>query len=408
MSLSQITDRAAVLAAIDEFDRKSREVFLHQYGFGRARSYFLVHNERRYDSKAILGVAHKYQFPSQGPLLRAGFSGGESGAARKLRELGFYVWQLDLREPSGSKSAVGTQLAPAYWALAANPRIYDVERALADGMLTTWTSRGKPLKPGDGVIIWRTGGRDGRRGIVAVAEVVGRPFRSSDEDDPYWLDRVAAAHETERVPIRIWDTPGLPLWIDGEHGELLRSLSVARATGGTVFHVEPEQWVAIQRAAIAHQTAPEVEDTIADVISPLKRRKGQGRGLNQVERQAVERHAMELAKAYYKARWREVEDVSATRSYDLECRSGRRSLHVEVKGTTGDGASILLTSNEVAHAQAEAPHVALFVVTRIELQRQGNKAPVVRGGVTRSLEPWDLNAGNLSPVAFQWWVPPPE
>ena len=76
MSLADITSRQAVLDAIAECDRLGRAAFLEQYGFRPAREYFLVENGRDYDSKAIVGVAHKYQFPEQGPLRATDFSGG--------------------------------------------------------------------------------------------------------------------------------------------------------------------------------------------------------------------------------------------------------------------------------------------------------------------------------------------
>ena len=38
---------------------------------------------------------------------------------------------------------------------------------------------------------------------------------------------------------------------------------------------------------------------------------------------------------------------TATESYDLICRRGDEVKHVEVKGTTTDGAEVILTPNEV-------------------------------------------------------------
>lgn len=53
---------------------------------------------------------------------------------------------------------------------------------------------------------------------------------------------------------------------------------------------------------------------------------------------------------------------------DLWCvRKGEPELHVEVKGTTADGAEVLLTPNEVQHARSDYPNVALFVMARIEV-----------------------------------------
>jgi hypothetical protein len=91
MPLSELTDRAAVFKAIAEYDHVGREVFLERYGFGRSRGYVLRFDGKDYDSKAIAGAAHGYQFPDRGPLRSVDFSGGEQTVQRKLEELGFEV-----------------------------------------------------------------------------------------------------------------------------------------------------------------------------------------------------------------------------------------------------------------------------------------------------------------------------
>ncbi|MBN3930898.1 hypothetical protein IQ279_14880 [Streptomyces verrucosisporus] len=81
--------RESVLKVIEEYDEAGREAFLSKYGFGEARSYVLVHEGREYDSKAIAGVAHKWD---QGRALTSGeFSGGKEHAAAWLKRLGFQV-----------------------------------------------------------------------------------------------------------------------------------------------------------------------------------------------------------------------------------------------------------------------------------------------------------------------------
>jgi hypothetical protein len=98
MSLAHLTSAVAVNSAIEEFESLGRHEFLRKYGFGEARQYFLVAGGRKYDSKAIAGAAHGYQFPNLGPLTPAMFSGGKSGAARRLRELGFQIDDLLTRQ----------------------------------------------------------------------------------------------------------------------------------------------------------------------------------------------------------------------------------------------------------------------------------------------------------------------
>lgn len=147
----------------------------------------------------------------------------------------------------------------------------------------------------------------------------------------------------------------------------------------------------------------EPEELVEEVANPLRRRGGQGRGLSAEERRAVERRAMDLAIAHYERRWKSVRDVGGTECFDLECQSGRQVLRVEVKGTTGGGDSVLLTANEVEHARTQAPHMALFVVSEIQLDR--GPEPVASGGIVRILEPWDIGTCRLRAVAFECALP---
>jgi hypothetical protein len=103
VALADLTSRDAVLAAMGEFDTLGRDEFLRRYGFGRARDYEVVHDGKRYDSKAIVGAAHGHQHPSLGPLKSGDFSGGQPTIS-KLRELGFDVVQIDHSEASGDRT----------------------------------------------------------------------------------------------------------------------------------------------------------------------------------------------------------------------------------------------------------------------------------------------------------------
>lgn len=67
MSLSELTSPTAVRLAVGECKRIGREKFLNFYGFRPSREYPLLYEGGEYDSKAIAGVAHGYQFPSSVP-----------------------------------------------------------------------------------------------------------------------------------------------------------------------------------------------------------------------------------------------------------------------------------------------------------------------------------------------------
>ena len=89
MALRHIT-RQAVQQAIQEFDRVGRKKFLKNNGFGTARTYWLIYDGRRYDSKAIIGVAHnKYARPGLKPLGQ--FVSGADTVQPVLENLNFTV-----------------------------------------------------------------------------------------------------------------------------------------------------------------------------------------------------------------------------------------------------------------------------------------------------------------------------
>jgi len=91
MALSDITRRKLILEAISEFRRLGRDDFLKEYKFGPAVTYWLVHEGRRYDAKAICGVAHGYARPDLGPLRTKDSSFNSRTAKRKLEHLRFKV-----------------------------------------------------------------------------------------------------------------------------------------------------------------------------------------------------------------------------------------------------------------------------------------------------------------------------
>ncbi|WP_205353018.1 hypothetical protein [Janibacter anophelis] len=133
VDFSRVTARD-VHQAVAEFGRLGQDEFLTIHGFGRSRGYELVIDDRSYDSKAILGVAHRY---ATGSLAAAGdFSGGRFGAAKVLQSLGFHVTEPTQATPevmpaSGSwreASDVGSQAARDAWATAARPVLLDVAR----------------------------------------------------------------------------------------------------------------------------------------------------------------------------------------------------------------------------------------------------------------------------------------
>jgi hypothetical protein len=142
---------------------------------------------------------------------------------------------------------------------------------------------------------------------------------------------------------------------------------------------------------------------IERVARPRRSRSGQGRGLDAAARKAVEMRAMEVAKNALSKQWPEVMDVSATQSFDFHCKYGDEELLVEVKGSTGDGSSVILTANEAKLAKDRYPKVALYLVTKIQLQITPTGVSA-SGGEETIYDPFDLNSHSLEPVAFQCFL----
>jgi len=95
--------------------------------------------------------------------------------------------------------------------------------------------------------------------------------------------------------------------------------------------------------------------------------------------------------------------VSSDYPYDLCCIDPEGvEWHVEVKGTTSDGSEVLLTPNEVRHAQDKHPRVVLFVLAGIKVEGQTDDLPLASGGAIRLFEPWNIDLRNLTPPGYTY------
>ncbi len=89
-TFSSVT-RLHVLQALAEYDARGSEEFLEVYGFTPSPGDTLVHEGRRYDAKAVLGVAHRF---ATGRLATSDeVSSGLQAAVAILRKRGFEVSQ---------------------------------------------------------------------------------------------------------------------------------------------------------------------------------------------------------------------------------------------------------------------------------------------------------------------------
>jgi hypothetical protein len=106
---------------------------------------------------------------------------------------------------------------------------------------------------------------------------------------------------------------------------------------------------------------------------------------------------MAVANEYFRREGFRVKDVSAWCSYDLLCMKEALEVHVEVKGSTTDGNSIVLTNNEVKHACDPHNACVLFVLHSIVLSK--GKAS---GGKQLILNPWQPENLRLTPISYTY------
>jgi hypothetical protein len=88
MGFADLTSPDAVVEAIRECEQMREPAFLEKYGFGPTRHVRLLYDGMDYPAKAIIGVAHRFQFPDEGALEPSQFTSGES-TINKLKQLGF-------------------------------------------------------------------------------------------------------------------------------------------------------------------------------------------------------------------------------------------------------------------------------------------------------------------------------
>jgi hypothetical protein len=148
--------------------------------------------------------------------------------------------------------------------------------------------------------------------------------------------------------------------------------------------------------------APEVADAIDAVEEAANPRRWFGRRLSAAENKAIEEQAVRLVRRHFKdVLGYETKDVGATESYDVHATKGDSVIKVEVKGTTSEGAEVVLTANEVKLHLAEHPNNALAVVRRIGLDRSGD-VPVATGGVLELTMAWEIDREHLEPIAYRY------
>jgi hypothetical protein len=156
---------------------------------------------------------------------------------------------------------------------------------------------------------------------------------------------------------------------------------------------------------LRYSPVEQAEEAVQEAAGKVVRRgTGQGFQRDQEVKAKVEERAMEMATEFYAGKGWIVRDVSSAESYDLLCLRNGEVKHVEVKGTTEDGAMVLLTRNEVRHARGN-PSTALFVLSNVRVESAEDGTIHATGGMRHLNDPWHIDDGTLTPLGFRYQVP---
>lgn len=129
------------------------------------------------------------------------------------------------------------------WIFQANPRIYDIEKAMTKIQDISWSiSRFKErVKVGDKVYIWVAGKESG---IIATAVITSSPamIQQSAEDLAFYIKPELQNSELPRVNIRIQSIVSPKLTKENiKQYAILKELHIIKHPNGTNFYVSPEQ-----------------------------------------------------------------------------------------------------------------------------------------------------------------------
>jgi hypothetical protein len=150
---------------------------------------------------------------------------------------------------------------------------------------------------------------------------------------------------------------------------------------------------------------PSIEENhlVKDAILITQERKA-GFQSNPAIRKLVETHAMERAKSELETRgYRDFKNTSKRESYDYTCNQNGKQYCVEVKGTQTKGDAVILTRNEVAHANENSDNSIMVIVHDVEV-KNGNPV-VTNGGEVDVHENWKLARKDLVALQYLWKVP---
>lgn len=122
-----------------------------------------------------------------------------------------------------------------------------------------------------------------------------------------------------------------------------------------------------------------------------------------VLKKAIEMQAVGQAIVHYEKAGYNVKDVGAVESYDLEVMRGDEVRHVEVKGSQGHVQKVILTRNEVNHAN-QFGRTDLVVVAEIGWERHLDGSITTGKGAMSVYPDWRPSPENLKPLSYEYFL----
>ncbi len=137
---------------------------------------------------------------------------------------------------------------------------------------------------------------------------------------------------------------------------------------------------------------------------PVRGRHGGGRSYDPEFNRAVEQRAAAVAEEYMREQgWTDIKHLG--KPYDLDCsKPSGQEKHVQVKGTTGAGADVEYTPNEIKHFRT-CPHGADPIVVRDIIVDRSTTPYTTSGGQLRHVENYTAPPEHLQATGWLGRVP---
>lgn len=159
----------------------------------------------------------------------------------------------------------------------------------------------------------------------------------------------------------------------------------------------------VTRAGLAALVKAVLELIYVQGIDPRQEPEtGQGRLHDPARRKKIEDAAQDWLMEHYRQRGFTVTDTRVGRPYDAVAKNDGVVLFLEAKGTTSDGARVVVTRNEVAWARSHSGQCVMGIWSGIRFDSSGEVDPTIGN---RRVCYWNPADGALEPIDFDWHVP---